>query len=594
MTVRSLDHFIEQKLATGEPFTQSDVEELKGRAEDWYLVSDAEAQRLLLLLDQHPDLFQPDAAADLRRFARGHLANKSSWVERALEVPLAAVNFLGGPVIEAVGGVVNLFSTGTASIEDVAKIRSAQNRANVRGTAGIVKVAPDASLPAIEAAIQRSVAAIDGFAFLASPPAGATANEHTVLVKPGVNWGHFGYPTVTSWESVYATVKMTFAAAEASGAAVKVIVGDESGAEIKLWGGSTMANFEQTRILHAGVLAGLERAAAREASEPHTFAGAGALLAVARGRERIMRADREMIAMAEKAGVRVIGFDEVEHTRIPVPGARHFKDGILVPKIVAEEVTDIINLPKPPGRHVLMGNTGLTGAVKNHIGLLGALDRIPALHGPYDRYPAMERGENGDSFVDRLSTYQNRIKAGGIGEVAKELLDKSQLDWRGGAPGITFHEKVVELYRAFADKERFTLTDMRRTVSSLGPDLGDTLDIGAVIAAKDPVSVDVLASAFLKRAYEGIGDFGDAAKPGGDTVVEWAMGKAWLRQAGATAFDLLATLAANAYGVGPADREHLDMRNLDGSGFSAEELRGLDKHLARAANTGSAGVLQHR
>jgi hypothetical protein len=91
-----------------------------------------------------------------------------------------------------------------------------------------------------------------------------------------------------------------------------------------------------------------------------------------------------LIGMAEDTGIKVIPLDE-QDTRIlkPVvknPGEtvapneanmareqldalKHVQDGIRV-STALDDVTDIINLPKPPGRHGIMGNCGLTGAVR--------------------------------------------------------------------------------------------------------------------------------------------------------------------------------------------------------------------------------------
>jgi hypothetical protein len=111
---------------------------------------------------------------------------------------------------------------------------------------------------------------------------------------------------------------------------------------------------------------------------------------------------------------------------------------------------------------------------------------------------------------------------------------------------------------------------MRWTVSSFGPDLGDTIDIGAVIAAEDPVTLDVLAGAFLKRRYEEIGGWIDALKPGGDTFSEYLAGKTWLRKC--TPFDLMSHIAANSYGVGPIDLEDIYLKGLESSGFRVREI----------------------
>jgi hypothetical protein len=153
-------------------------------------------------------------------------------------------------------------------------------------------------------------------------------------------------------------------------------------------------------------------------------------------------------------------------------------------------------------------------------------------------------------------------------------------NWQNFAPGLPFHEKIVELYLAVAAKERFSLADMRRTVSSIGPDLGDTIDIGAVLAARDPLSLDVLAGALLKRAYAGIGNVFAALEPGGDTLLEYLVGRTWLQDG--TPFDLMSHIAANSYGVGPVDLAHLDLKGVENSGFSAAEMEAIISSLRAA------------
>src|SRR5207249_2336110 len=114
--------------------------------------------------------------------------------------------------------------------------------------------------------------------FLNKPPAGKAVNEHTVLIKPGVNWGINGYPTCTSEESTYASVRQTLEEGDKRGAKVNVVVGDESGIEGKMWGATTMGNFELSGVLDGAVRAGLERAAALEGKGDAQYAGAKALL----------------------------------------------------------------------------------------------------------------------------------------------------------------------------------------------------------------------------------------------------------------------------------------------------------------------------
>ena len=285
----------------------------------------------------------------------------------------------------------------------------------------------------------------------------------------------------------------------------------------------------------------------------------------------------KMIEMARLAGVRVVAFDQVERQQVFIPGARHFTEGILVPRIVTAEVTDIINLPKPPGRHMIMGNCGLSGGLKNHLGLLAGKQRSPGLHGPHDRYPPPAAGQTREAYLESLTAQQQALIADRSGQTARQFALDRMFSWENFAPALPFHEKIAELYLAFAGKERFSVADMRRTISSIGPDLGDTIDIGAVLAARDPLTLDVLAGALLKRAYEKIGNVLDALNPGGDTLLEYLAGKTWL--ASGTPFDLMGHIAANSYGIGPMDFAHIDLKGLENSGFSPAEIDDITSYL---------------
>jgi uncharacterized protein (DUF362 family) len=454
-----------------------------------------------------------------------------------------------------------IFRNGAAKPKEIKRAR--RDNQKTRGKVSVAKINPQTdshrSLDEVEAALKKVVDDIGGFEFLSSPPQGKENNEHTVLIKVGVNWGINGYPTVTSWESVYAVTKMCLEEAKKRGAKVSVIVGDESGIENGLWCGKTMENFEHTKILHAAVRAGLGHAASLELADPGNFEGAGRNLQLVQVERKVTE---EMECMAKKAGVEVIAFgDEDENfLKVPIPAkenVKHFKEGIRVPRVVAEEVTDIINLPKPPGRHLIMGNTGLTGALKNHVGLLKASDRSGMLHGGWDSPPDSNENE------------------GGIKRLVRKLI--RFINWIIHGPGMGLHEKIVEIYLAFKDKERFSVTDMRRTISSLGPDIGDTIDIGVVIAATDPATLDVVAGAFLKERYKKIGNWFDALKLGGDTFWEYWAGKTWLRNC--TPFDLKSHIAANSYGIGPIDLNHIEFQGFQSSGFRVGELRAAAAHL---------------
>jgi hypothetical protein len=181
-------------------------------------------------------------------------------------------------------------------------------------------------------------------------------------------------------------------------------------------------------------------------------------------------------------------------------------------------------------------------------------------------------------MLDAVAKDRSR-KRGPVREFARSV------NFREEGPDIRFHEKITEVYLAFADKERFSAADMRRTVSSLGPDFGDTLDIGAVIAAKDPVTLDLIGAALLKKAYVEIGSWFDALKPGGDTFTEYLAGRTWLKNG--DPFDLLSHIAANSYGIGPVDVDHIKF-HTDGSGFTPEEIEGLKSYLRRRSGRSPA------
>ena len=585
MTVAKLQNYLDEILAEDRKFDAEVVATFKEIAGDWFGVSEPEWKFLAeKVLGQQGQRFVDEATRrELGRFLVLQVKSGRSPWEPFLKL-LDSIPGLANLLIEAnLGQWWQIFKDGKAPAEVIQQVRQEASQINFRGTVSLAKIDPRSEAVAeIEAAISKTVSAIGGFDFLSRPPQGRTGNEHTILIKAGVNWGQFLYPTITSHESVYALTRMCFQEAEKRGAAVEVIVGDESGIEIVLWGGSTMENFQHTGILQAAVRAGLERAASLQATQPDKFAGARDLLKLEHEGQKVTFDPKDgnsvkMIEMARQAGVRIVAFDQVARQQVFIPAARHFIAGILVPRIVAEEVTDIINLPKPPGRHMIMGNCGLSGALKNHIGLLAGPNRSPGLHGPYDRYPPPGEGQTREAYLENLKTERQALLEDKSGTAARKFAMDVMFNWENFAPAMPFHEKIVELYLAFAGKERFSVADMRRTVSSIGPDLGDTIDIGAVIAAKDPTTLDVLAGALLKRAYREIGNAFDALKPGGDTLLEYLVGKTWLENG--TPFDLMSHIAANSYGIGPIDFAHIDLKDDGNSGFSPVEIEAITSYL---------------
>jgi hypothetical protein len=614
MSVAELERYLNDLLTKGEKIDEKAAAFFEKAAKGWFGVS--EREWLFLhnnVLGEHRHNFANEKA---RRKLKQFLAQVKftptlkDWFFQHLRVITLFFESFWGQWLQ-------IFKDGTAPPDIIRRVREEASQKNFRGTVSLARLHPvQAEVGDIRKALKKTIQAIDGFDFLKDPPQGKTANEHTILIKVGVNWGYFGYPTATSWESVYTVTAMCFEEAAKRGAKVEVKVGDESGIENVLWNHSTTRNLAHTKILHGAVLAGLERAAALEEQGPGPFDGARQLLAMVKDGYWIPPREPEflenpmsdqdsakMIRMAENAGVSVMAFDEVhQQERLSVPGykVKYFTEGILVPRFVAQEVTDIINLPKPPGRHLIMGNTGLTGALKNHVGLMAGSERATdpltkgteGLHGLCDRYPKFRRGTP-ESYLANLEARHRDLKGNAGRRAARRLAwdvistnPKLTPDW-------SFHEKIVEIYLAFAAKERFSATDMRCTISSLGPDWGDTMDIGAVIAAKDPLTLDVFAGALLKRAYEqGEKDARGrrlgflwgllyALKPGGDTFLEYLIGKTWLRT-GTTPFDLMSHIAANSYLVGPVDLDHIDLKGFEDSGYSCEEMLEIIRYMTPA------------
>jgi uncharacterized protein (DUF362 family) len=585
MTVAKLQNYLDELLAEDRKFDAEVVATFKKIAGDWFGVSEAEWKFLAekVLGEQGPRFADEAARREMGRFLVQPVKSGGSPWEPFLKI-LDSIPGLANLLIEAnLGQWWQTFKDGKAPPEVIQKVRQEARKINFFGTVSLAKIDPQSTQVAeIEAAMRKTIEAIGGFDFLSQPPEGKASNAHTILIKAGVNWGQFLYPTVTSHESVYALTRMCFQEAEKRGASVEVIVGDESGIEIVLWGGTTMDNFEHTGILQAAVRAGLERAASLQATQPDKFAGARDLLKLEHEGKKVTFDSKDgpsvkMIEMAQQAGVRVVAFDQVARQQVFIPGARHFPEGIPVPKIVAEDVTDIINLPKPPGRHMIMGNSGLSGALKNHVGLLAGENRSPGLHGLSDRYPPPGEGQTKESHLETLKARRQALREDKSGQAARQFAMDVMFNWDNFAPALPFHEKIVELYLAFAEKERFSVADMRLTVSSIGPDLGDFIDIGAVIAAKDPTTLDVLAGALLKRAYGKTGNTFDALMPGGDTLLEYLVGKTWLQNG--TPFDLMSHIAANSYGVGPIDFAHINLKGAENSGFSPKEIEAITSHL---------------
>ncbi len=544
----------------------------------------------------------PDVFGD--RGLKAKLEGALKKVEEGLiSIPMMAFGWTR-ELIEGTASIVR--GRGTISGPVSAELKALNKTGTSR--VGVVDIDPKPSGTAaaerakVYAAQKQAIDAIGGFDFMNTPPAGKTKNERTVLIKPGVNWGINGYPFNTSAESTYATAKQALEEGAKRGADVKILIADESGIECKAWGGTTMGNFEISGVLDGGVRAGLERAVMLEKKGDPKFAGAQKLwdgLTDKNGVERrVTLKDKDAIAMAEKAGVKLAGFEDGQFVRVPVPdiapgvpGNRHFPDGILIPKVVHDEVTDIINAPKPPGRHALMGCAGLSGAMKNHIGLLASSDRVPMLHGPLDRVPGLNSGELGPAWRDEFKELSDKLNDPKLSREDKATLLKqvqSTTKWdlnNENGPNMMLHEKIAELSSVFAGKERFSIADMRKTVSSVGPDIGDTIDIGKIVVSKDAATVDIVSNSLLKNAYDHLGEpkagerkLGDGKLDlnlkdlfknpadwmrdtlgNADTPTEYFYGRTWLEK-NATAFDTLQIRAAMAYGITPQSLDMIEFK----------------------------------
>src|SRR6185295_18609209 len=329
------------------PLSHSDAQRLISQAEQGQLAPEQAKALHQQIASSPPDLFKHPGLKErlestLKKVAEG----------------ATSIGMMGfGWTRELMEGTASVFR-GRATIRgpEPGEVK-ARNKTGV-SPAGVVSVDPAqaklkdgtvdraAERAKVYAAQKQAIDSIGGFDFLSKPPEGKATNEHTVLIKPGMNWGVMGYPSCTSGESTYATVKQTLEEAQKRGAVAHVVVGDESGIECKALGATTMGNFEHAGVLDGAVRAGLEAAAAKEKAGDASFKGAQAILdglTDGKGHERqVQLTDKDAIAMAEKGGVKVVGFEEGQYVRVPVPdiapgkpGNRHFPDGVLIPKVAA-------------------------------------------------------------------------------------------------------------------------------------------------------------------------------------------------------------------------------------------------------------------
>lgn len=567
---------------------------LKKAAWDTGKVTNHEA-RFLLAVAMDERNFQSDPASgeltregklarfDLIRFAHANLADidpAALKVTGAADREAASALASNAEVMKEWrdGSLAQLWRTGEAP---EAMVQAARKQAtHVRSTASVKAVEQNTSAREMLGVFLEQTSEIGGWKWLDDVPDGV---EFPLMIKPGINWGINRYPTVTSWEGCYAAALGSLEKADAKGKDVPVTIADESGIENKDFKRTTMDNMEHTFILGAGIFAGIENHFRRQGMS-HDAAHAAAIghvrdAMVERGRKHpddasiqlpkdakiedlvplINRHDHDLIELAKKGGVEVTPLDEgpttilkpvvakrgrklnegeVGVTREQYDAMKHFKDGIRVNAKVLK-FKKMINLPKPPGRHGIMSNCGLTGANKNHIGLLAGVDRGTVLHNRFARVPQPRDGEDYGTFTERIQqavrwmgdmpVNRNDLEARGhltedqmgkynweehyddmvatgqewidhLSSESQKLADKGGGEQAGG-PGQQFFDKLGELELFFAPMTAFTWTDMRRTVSSAGPDFGEAVPVGVTIAADNSSVVDAYATAALKQVY---------------------------------------------------------------------------------------------
>lgn len=524
------------------------------------------------------------ARFDLIRFAHANLADIDPEVLKVTgmsEKEAAAARASNAEVMMEWrdGAIAQFLRSGEA---DEAQVQAARkNASQVNATASIAELPVKSDALHIKAVFMRQTDEIGGWKWLDDVPDG---EPFPLLIKPGINWGINGYPSVTSWEACYASALGTLEKAALKGKDVPVTIADESGIENKDFKRTTLDNMEDTNILGAGIFAGIENnyrkqglsdAEAHQRALNHVHEAMVARDAKYKDEpERtipanpkiadlvplIHRHDAELIAFAKAGGVEVVPLDEgptailkpvvarrgiklqqgeVPVTREQYDAMKHFKDGIRVNAKVLD-FKKMINLPKPPGRHGIMSNCGLTGANKNHIGLLAGVDRGVVLHNKFARVPQPREGEDYGTFTQRIEQavrwigngavnlkslkaegrlteekmggfdweahYDDMVATGDqwithLNSEAQKLADQGHGDQAGG-PGQQFFDKLGELEMFFKPITAFTWTDMRQTVSSCGPDFGEQVDVGVSIASDSSSVVDAFATAALKQVYD--------------------------------------------------------------------------------------------
>ncbi len=589
--------FLQNALAVGRPGLQLDTKatyKLKKAAFDLGQITDDEA-RFLMAIASDARNFQTDDAGkltkegklarfDLLRFAHAHLADidpAALKVTGAKEREAASARAANAEVMMEWrdGAIAQLFRSGEATKAHLQPAR--KNATHVRATASVAKLDVKASAQEIKQVFLQQTQEIGGWAWLDDVP---DDEPYPLMIKPGINWGINGYPSVTSWEGVYGAALGSLEMADAKGKNVPVTVADESGIENKDFGRSTLDNMEDTAIFGASIFAGIENAHRRAGlsdAEAHKAALSEVHAAMTeRGASYrdepdrkipadpkieylvplINRHDAALIAHSKEGGVEITPLDEgptailkpvvaykgyeakpdeVVVSQQQFDAMKHFKSGIRVnAKVLGFK--KMINLPKPPGRHGIMGNCGLTGANKNHIGLLAGVDRGVSLHTKFARVPQPREGEDYGTFTQRIEQalkwigdgavnlkdlkaegrltekkmgdfnweahYDDMVSTGQewmqhLNSESQKLADEGSGEQAGG-PGQQFFDKLGELELFFKPMTAFTWTDMRKTVSSAGPDFGEQVEVGVAIASDNSSVVDAYATAALKSVYD--------------------------------------------------------------------------------------------
>jgi hypothetical protein len=160
MTVGNLQRYLDELLSEDRKFDTEVVAAFKSKAEDWLDVSEDELKFLAeTVLHEHADRFATEAARqDLGRFLVQQVQSKHYPWEPFLKL-FNSIPGLSNCLIGAcLGQVWQIFKDGSATPEDIRKVRQNSAASEFRGTASLAKIDPKCHEKAtIEAALSKAI-----------------------------------------------------------------------------------------------------------------------------------------------------------------------------------------------------------------------------------------------------------------------------------------------------------------------------------------------------------------------------------------------------------------------------------------------------